>query len=88
MKRLWRRLFGPRPDESVARAGHPAARANVRFDWCCICLHDLAPDEVWEAREHLEPTGEEVDGGGSWVARTYCAEHAPADAMPPVRSDR
>lgn len=50
-------------------------------DWCCVCLRDLDVGEVYEVRQHLEATGDELPGGGSWVASTYCPEHAPADAI-------
>lgn len=83
MRRLWRRLFGPRPSDPL-----PPLAPVVAADWCCICLVDLQPGEVWEKRDHMQVTGEEIEGGGSWVARTYCEQHAPADAMPPLRSDR
>lgn len=84
MRRLWRRLFGPRARVLPTWLQQPV----VAVDWCCICLVDLQPGEVWEKRDHLQATGEEIEGGGSWVARTYCEQHAPADAMPPLRSDR
>lgn len=63
-------------------------RPLVALDWCCVCMADLSAGEVWAIREHLDPTGEEEGGGGSWVERTFCEVHAPADAMPPLRSDR
>jgi hypothetical protein len=81
VRRLWRWLFGPHKRKL------PALHV-LSFDWCCICLIDLYEGEVWEKREHLELTGDEIPGGGSWVARTYCEEHAPADAMPPLQSRR
>lgn len=74
MRRLWRRLFGPRP-----RALPP--RPLVANDWCCICFDDLFPGEVWERREHFTNTAEMGPEGGTWAARTYCERHAPADAI-------
>jgi hypothetical protein len=53
-------------------------------DWCCICLRDLAADEVYEVREHGGI--DDHEGGGSWVVRTYCPEHAPPDALAPLPS--
>lgn len=82
MRRLWRRLFGPRP-----RPAEPSpADSILSSDWCCVCLVDLFEGEVWEVRQHMTPTGDEDGVGGSWIARTYCAEHAPADALAPISS--
>lgn len=69
IRRFWRWLFGPKVERKFSG------------DWCAICKADLFDGEVWEVREHLEGTGEEVGGGGSWMAATYCREHAPDGAI-------
>lgn len=66
MRRLWRRLFGPRPMSS---------------DWCCECRADLPVGRVYEVRYHFDRTGEEPAEGGTWAALTYCHKHAPKDAL-------
>lgn len=71
IRRLWRKLFGPRPRAIV---GEP-------IDWCSVCWVDLRSGEVWEVRDHLPNEAEMGGDGGSWMALTFCSEHAPADAI-------
>jgi hypothetical protein len=66
IRRLWRRLFGPRP---------------MSGDWCCVCMVDLRRGHVWEVREHMENAAEMDPSGGSWMALTYCRKHRPAGAV-------
>lgn len=76
LRELWRRPFGPRP----VVVGQPLPDPVISADWCCICLVDLPKGNVYEAREHMENMPEMGGDGGTWVARTYCLAHAPADA--------
>lgn len=50
-------------------------------DWCATCLRDLSRGDVWEIRELQPPTGDEEGAGGSYLAQTFCREHAPRGAV-------
>ena len=50
-------------------------------DWCATCLRDLPRGDVWEIRELQPPTGDEEGAGGSYLAQTFCREHAPRGAV-------
>lgn len=54
---------------------------DLSLDWCAVCFRDLPRGEVWEVREHLANTHEMGLDGGSFMATTYCAEHAPEGAI-------
>lgn len=76
---LWRRLFGPRPQELPV-----PELAPMSGDWCQTCHRDLRVGEVFELRNHFMNEPELGEEGGTWVASTYCENHAPIDALSPL----
>ena len=71
--RIWaafRRAFGRR------------RRGDHNGDWCAVCLVDLRDGSTWEERsdEKIHRDGHGGLIGGTFLSRTFCAEHATPSA--------
>lgn len=53
-------------------------RPPMSRDWCAVCHVDLRHGSIWEVRTD-EMTF--ADGGGAYMAATYCRKHASVDAV-------
>jgi hypothetical protein len=53
-------------------------RRPMSADWCRECMKDLRRGEVYELR--LDHEADE-QGGGTFLAATYCRRHAPKGAL-------
>lgn len=59
-------------------------KRNAVYDWCEKCNKPLRDRDVWEIRSDATDDALISDvpmmGGGTYMAATYCHDHAPVEA--------